>query len=143
MFSFLKLFTPANFWAWFLKHLPQIILFSAIGGLALYTFIDVRDAFEEVKTLNAKVASLETINKTIQDANKALTQDMAAVKKGMETYQSQVSTIEQNSKKLATDVSTPEFKALAKTDRPAAEKKFNDSFNNYLKDFQAGTQNAK
>jgi regulator of replication initiation timing len=114
------------------KQFPKLAIVLAIVGLLYYTYGFMENQRQQLVALRETVIELRDQNKSIIEANVAISMDMVEIKQGIEDFDTTVIAINTKTKTLEKQFKDQKYKELLKTNLPKAEIKFNNFFNEYL-----------
>jgi len=116
-----------------------IVTLLVLGGV-YYLYYKLELQAKQIAVLTEYVETVKKQNDLIVAANQAITADMKVIKEGVETFNSNISSIKETTSRLSKQLQDPNFRKMLKEEISKAQTEYNRMFNDYLKSINDDTK---
>lgn len=122
------------------KVIRYLVVSLLVFGGVYYLYTKLELQAQQIKILTEYVDTVKKQNEMIVAANQAITADMKVIKEGIETFNSNITSIKESTSRLSKQLQDPNFRKMLKEEISKAQTEYNRMFNDYLKSINDDTK---
>lgn len=122
------------------KVVRYLVVSLIVFGGVYYLYTKLELQAKQIAVLTEYVETVKKQNEMIVAANQAITADMKVIKEGIETFNSNITSIKESTSRLSKQLQDPNFRKMLKEEISKAQAEYNRMFNDYLKSINDDTK---